>query len=31
MIPGAVRVPTDDVDSHLNALDRDHTIITYCT
>ena len=30
-IPGAVRVPTDNVDSHLDALDRDHTIITYCT
>ena len=30
-IPGAVRVPTDNVDSHLAALGRDHTIITYCT
>jgi len=30
-IPGAVRVPTDNVESHLGMLDRDHTIITYCT
>jgi len=30
-IPGAIRVPTDDVESHLNELDRASTIITYCT
>jgi rhodanese-related sulfurtransferase len=30
-IPGAIRVPTDDVDSHLNKIDRASTIITYCT
>ena len=30
-IPGAVRVPTDNVESHLDALDRGHTIIAYCT
>jgi rhodanese-related sulfurtransferase len=30
-IPGAIRVPTDDVESHLNHIDRNATVITYCT
>jgi rhodanese-related sulfurtransferase len=30
-IPGAIRVPTDDVESHLNEIDKTATIITYCT
>lgn len=30
-IPRAIRVPTDDVQSHLNEIDRGSTIITYCT
>jgi rhodanese-related sulfurtransferase len=30
-IPGAVRVPTDDVESHLNEIDRASTIVAYCT
>jgi rhodanese-related sulfurtransferase len=30
-LPGAVRVPADDVQSHVNELPRDRTIITYCT
>src|SRR5882724_10524556 len=30
-IPGAVRVPTDDVESHVDELDRQSTIIAYCT
>ena len=30
-IPGAIRVPTDDVDSHLDKINRDATIISYCT
>jgi rhodanese-related sulfurtransferase len=30
-IPGAIRVPADDVESHLNQLDRDATILAYCT
>jgi rhodanese-related sulfurtransferase len=30
-IPGAVRVPTDNVESHLSEIDRNSTIVTYCT
>ena len=30
-IPHAVRVPADDVESHLDALDKNATIVTYCT
>jgi rhodanese-related sulfurtransferase len=30
-IPGAIRVPTDDVESHLNEIDRKATVVTYCT
>jgi rhodanese-related sulfurtransferase len=30
-IPGAIRVPADDVESHLSEIDRQSTIITYCT
>ena len=30
-IPGAIRVPTDDVESHLDEINRDATIVTYCT
>jgi rhodanese-related sulfurtransferase len=30
-IPGAIRVPTDDVESHLNKIDRAKTIVVYCT
>ena len=30
-IPGAIRVPTADIESHLNEIDRDATVITYCT
>jgi rhodanese-related sulfurtransferase len=30
-IPGAFRVPADDVESHLDKIDRVSTIITYCT
>lgn len=30
-IPGAVRVPSDDVQSHLEDLDSESTIIVYCT
>jgi len=30
-IPGAIRVPTDDVESHLNEIDRAKTIVAYCT
>ena len=30
-IPGAIRVPTADVESHLDEIDRSATVITYCT
>ena len=30
-LPGAVRVPVDEVDAHLNEIPRDATAITYCT
>jgi rhodanese-related sulfurtransferase len=30
-IPGAVRVPADDVESHLNEVNRAATIVVYCT
>ena len=30
-IPDAVRVPAGDVESHLNEMDPNATIITYCT
>jgi rhodanese-related sulfurtransferase len=30
-LPGAVRVPADEVDEHLDVIPRDRTVITYCT
>jgi rhodanese-related sulfurtransferase len=30
-LPGAIRVPADEVDQHLNEIPRDRTTITYCT
>ena len=30
-LPGAVRVPADDVAGHINEIPRDRVIITYCT
>jgi rhodanese-related sulfurtransferase len=30
-IPGAIRVPADEVESHLNEIGKDATVITYCT
>ena len=30
-LPGAIRVPADEVEQHLNEIPRDRTIITYCT
>jgi len=30
-LPGAIRIPADDVKSHLRNIPRDRTIITYCT
>lgn len=30
-LPGAIRVPADEVESHLNAIPKDATVIAYCT
>ena len=30
-LPGAVRVPSDEVDEHLEQVPKDRTAITYCT
>lgn len=30
-IPGAIRVPADQVEQHLHEIPRDRPIITYCT
>jgi rhodanese-related sulfurtransferase len=30
-LPGAIRVPADDVEEHLDEISRDRTVITYCT
>jgi rhodanese-related sulfurtransferase len=30
-LPGAIRVPADEVDQHLNEISHDRTVITYCT
>ncbi len=29
--PGAIRVPADDIDPHIDEIPRDRTIVTYCT
>jgi rhodanese-related sulfurtransferase len=30
-LPGAIRVPANEVDQHLSEIPRDRTVITYCT
>jgi rhodanese-related sulfurtransferase len=30
-LPGALRVPADEVERHLDEIPRDRTVITYCT
>jgi rhodanese-related sulfurtransferase len=30
-LPGAIRVPADELDRHLDEIPRDRTVITYCT
>jgi rhodanese-related sulfurtransferase len=30
-LPGAIRVPADEVDQHVGEIPHDRTIITYCT
>lgn len=30
-LPGALRVPAEEVDQHLNEIPHDRAVITYCT
>ena len=30
-LPGAIRVPADEVEQHLKDIPRDRAVITYCT
>ncbi|HET9793108.1 MAG TPA: rhodanese-like domain-containing protein [Thermoanaerobaculia bacterium] len=30
-LPGAIRVPADDVEKHLPEIPRDRAIVAYCT
>ena len=30
-LPGALRIPTDEVNRHLRELPPDGTVVTYCT
>ena len=30
-LPGAVRVPADELEQHLEEIPRDRAVITYCT
>lgn len=30
-LPGALRVPADEVEKHLSEIPHDRTVITYCT
>ncbi|HKY30657.1 MAG TPA: rhodanese-like domain-containing protein [Pyrinomonadaceae bacterium] len=30
-LPGAIRVPAEEVEQHLPEIPRDRTVITYCT
>ena len=30
-LPGAIRVPADEVEKHLDQIPKDRTAITYCT
>jgi rhodanese-related sulfurtransferase len=30
-LPGAIRVPADEVEQHLTEIPRDRAVITYCT
>jgi rhodanese-related sulfurtransferase len=30
-LPGAIRVPADEVEQHLKEIPHDRTVITYCT
>jgi rhodanese-related sulfurtransferase len=30
-LPGAIRVPADELEQHLQEIPRDRAVITYCT
>ena len=30
-LPGAIRVPADEVEEHLDEIPKDRAVITYCT
>jgi len=30
-LPGAIRVPAEQVDQHVNEIPHDRTVVTYCT
>jgi rhodanese-related sulfurtransferase len=30
-LPGAIRVPAEEVDNHVNEIPHDRVVITYCT
>ena len=30
-LPGAIRIPADEIDKHLDEIPRDRAVITYCT
>jgi rhodanese-related sulfurtransferase len=30
-LPGAIHVPADEVEQHLDEIPRDRAVITYCT
>lgn len=30
-LPGAIRVPAEEVDQHVNEIPHDRVVITYCT
>jgi rhodanese-related sulfurtransferase len=30
-LPGAIRVPADEMNQHVSEIPRDRTVITYCT
>ena len=30
-LPGAIRVPADDVEAHLDEIPRDRSVVAYCT
>ena len=30
-LPGAIRIPADEIEQHLEQIPRDRAVITYCT